>query len=848
MGSSRKLKDPKSQLQSEQTVIAEQKSAKNGMWRDIPASTIPKDGVAYAKNVLLKSEFVAEGRTGCPLYSDLDLPYLPGYNGYTAYKTGSIITKTAGPDFTASLLGSYFVINGIHYEILSIIDGNNIVTGTDNDDIGTYAGCWIRAKVWGLKVHSISKKIVIHIDTRVFVSDNALTAWTQIYPISTERPTESRSLIHLLDDNYAILSNNNGHFKLNLTATNPYYFKLNSAVPTVPTENFPVDGKATETLTYGRRYLYSRSRIINTNYYNNRESVGALIESDSGTNKIDSGGIDYGTVFSELAVGDESETYGVLDCGTGDGVGDFFQDQITRWKTLDEGSWVANMNGEGPHSFVGNFTQCETLDDIRLVMENAMKSLWPNVTVKIRVNPLNNRKYFRITTGKIDGSTMDAFLATTIFGQDISDWDPASQCGLFGWATDTFCALSNPPYTTGRLIGQTTNPLVADNKHWTHYSIWGDLNIGKEGTDPITGIGNDPEAFAWIQDYPIIKTLKASVGATGICTASNGYFSIHDIGSFIEFENGALARIESFGVYVPGSYLTQIVNVTPAAVVVSQSCCIGGTSPFTATQAGHLMTIVSGYNLVANDVSKPVFWADGTITYIQEILTATTATMIESATKASQAACCSATQRNFYDILSDDKLRARFKSWPLTQRYFEPLPNSTRLSVNTPGFLVAAGYDSSTIYYSQTGDKWLAGYYNPAYQFINTIKDYIKALELKNSIIIVYCANCRYAIDLNQAYINKLPEYGIQLSMLPIPQWQDSIGIAHQFGVCKIDEDNSLVLTNEPAIKISNVLGFDQTNLTQDKVGNSIKSFASHIITMYNRNAGFLIWASTEES
>ena len=534
MASNKQLKQPKTPPQAETIIKVAQLSGGNGMWADLPPSAIP-DGFAYSLNFHAMSTYLGRGRGGSKLFSSLALPVYGSDNSSTLTKVAAVVTRTTGT-FSYDIAGKYVVINGCHYQILTV-DSTTQITINDVDGLTVTGatGCWIHGKPNFFYFHRITKKYVLGIDSRIFVSDISLASWTLATNYSITTLKESACIINEFGDNYVLISNANGHFKLRLDQTSYYYFQINSGIPNANINNTPSDGKQTNSLTYGRRYTSTYSRLVGDAYYKNRQDTGVLIEQESGsiqTKLVNNSFVDYGTVWTDTVIGDGSETYGILMGGTNTVPINGFSTvamRVQSWKSLrTDGTFTLALNGDAPQIINPDFSNVSTMTDVVTIIQNAIRVYWPQATCEIVINESNKLPQFKITTGEVNGSAVDDYIGSAPYGTDISNIDPTYGSGLLAVAGNTNAIIDNSQgYSTGRTIKY----LRANDRHWTHYSLYGTLNIGPDGTDILTGIGNNPEQFVWIKDVPIMKALKCTTTADGFCIATYGSFSKDDIGS-----------------------------------------------------------------------------------------------------------------------------------------------------------------------------------------------------------------------------------------------------------------------------------------------------------------------------
>jgi len=310
--SKRQLKNPKLQVQGEDLIIWSQDRFDAGTYLDIPASDIPNNSIAQLVNAYSYPQWI-EGRRGSKLYSSTALPTIS--TGYTASKSGTIITRTSGNKFGAADIGRYFVWDdGVNDQIIALIDEDNVavaISETKSSQRGS-----IRGAVYGLSFHEETKKIVLHIDTRIFISDRAVSSWTEAIGLSFMSLCAGKSVMWPMDK-YMIVFNANGIFKVRIDVSSPYYYQINSQVPTKL-----MDGSAsTVTGDFVRRHTYTMSRLLNITSGGDRTTLEGedgspvVIEQESGSTKLNEDNIDYGETLNPLKFGTSVENMGKLTGG-----------------------------------------------------------------------------------------------------------------------------------------------------------------------------------------------------------------------------------------------------------------------------------------------------------------------------------------------------------------------------------------------------------------------------------------------------------------------------------------------------------------------------------------------------
>jgi len=294
----RKDIQPSSDLKNKKIAIYQTDKFDSGVIKDMPASELPNNSLADGKNVNVYPTEI-QGRLGTRLYSDLSIPAITGKTGYLASKTDYRITINQNA-FTSSDISNYFVFPGAtqqHYEIIKIINGYTCETSI----IGNMAptpGCYMRGRLnlWGF--HTVQKKWIFLFKNDVYIGDTALTTLTKAVIVSRESPSNSYSTYCDFDNNYGVLFNSNGIFKINLSVSPAIAFKINTPIPDIAIAQQPYNAN----MNYQYGYIYSVSRIDGNSYFRNRLDQ-VTIETESGINNWDSEKGDYRDVWTRYPIG-----------------------------------------------------------------------------------------------------------------------------------------------------------------------------------------------------------------------------------------------------------------------------------------------------------------------------------------------------------------------------------------------------------------------------------------------------------------------------------------------------------------------------------------------------------------
>ena len=211
-----------------------------------------------------------EGRGGSKVWSNTALPALVGRTGYSLSKSATTVTKTAGTDFAESDVGNYIVYDdGKHERISAFISATQVTVDRSTAHVASTAA-WLHGAVNMVAKHRKNNRIIIQIDTRLFISSSiTIAAWYQVFQAGGTAPANSYSRYDEMGD-YLMVFNANGIFKLDCAPTGDgadpcIYWMINE-----PFVGFSGHTATSPDNDYKYRYMFARTRITGTSYTRNR--------------------------------------------------------------------------------------------------------------------------------------------------------------------------------------------------------------------------------------------------------------------------------------------------------------------------------------------------------------------------------------------------------------------------------------------------------------------------------------------------------------------------------------------------------------------------------------------------
>lgn len=721
-----------------------------------------------------------QGRFGTSTYKETAIPKLPGRDHYTATKSGSTITSDdAG--FTLNDISNYWVWpDGRHDEIVELVSSTQVKT-RDEFDRDRSLNCYMRGKHNGWIFHKQIRKIVAQFGTDFYVADNlGMSSWTRLVGIDPPlAPNNAVSDFDEFDDD-VVCFNSNGLYRLVVDTLIPRFYRFNNNVPSQPVDSIT----QTDELPYGRRYIYTATRMAGETTLRDRGDVGAKIMTEGGPNAVDSEKRDYGEVWTAYKIGDDTKTRGRVE---GDAVTAL--DAVGTWSIVESGTFSISINGRS-HVVWVDFTGVGTMQDVAKRIQSVMKIYWPDSTCVF-----NDDGKFELTSGDVNGSTLESIGAGT-GGTDIA------QSGYMNVVDST---PETEIFARPSTITLLRVPLQDDgtpHECYTHFSIYGTQDVGVNGTDPVTGEGNDPERYVWLHDLRTCAAFYASKETDGMVTAHKGKFEPADVGSPLVWDDGDRDTIAT---YIDETHVT----VSRAPYVEDQkefrAAAIGDGGFTLATQSGDIITragAADGFG--ALKAGSTIHWSSGYRSYVRTVLSPTQVRVWDTGTRVLQGVTWQPLYRNFNDRIDDDTVRNRIKFLSMKNRLWEKIPSGNMGRV-MPGWMFVATRSTKKFYYSQlpTEYQYLAGYYFAGYQFNEDVNDSMQSIQEFQDRIVIYCAKSVYAGATNTSTPFSIPTTGQFINVLNGMQPQEAhIGILDWGSIVDIDTGKQIVVTSEPGVRV----------------------------------------------
>jgi hypothetical protein len=756
---------------------------------------------------------------------NLRLPPVPGYGDttsteITAWKTGTAITVTAGPDMTADHEGYYFAWYDGTRDLIDDVGSTTALTsrasGTKGDADNPVAKGVIQPPVNGSLPHYGIEALVMHLGRRIYVSERLpLTGWVEVVGIVDQRIGNVRSEIFAYNDD-AILVCGTGVYMLKLSGLTPYYYKMNTSIPSVKITEQAKTGER----TYHHRYTYTGVRIETENVRLDRNDAddGALLHKETGPVKADENSVDYGDRYIEDRIGDGSTTYGKL---TGAELSSPY-DSVDGWNGIDDFE-VGLVINSTTYNISGDLTSAMNLSDVAYYIQMAARVREELAEVEVVVED----GVFVLKTGEGDEVS---YAVAGAGGTDIATH--------LGWTSAAGATVEDALWGTPHSLGDLVLP--ADGIDLTHYGVYRDDVLDEDGDVP---------AYTWVADIPVAKCITASVDASGNLTITQGELETEDEGCTLVGQDGTRLQVSSA---TTGSETVTEENGSSyiSGAIGSQSWGIGGGTVFTASQSGTAISIASGLSLASDSHELHlIFWADGGYSVVKSVTDASTGVAMTSATHASQAAMILPTRRKFNDTVSHtDIVKGRNAAWPLQNRFYEPMADGNAAHL-TDGYLIVGVRGGSKYVYCQSSEAFRIGHHHPALQMDkSTIKDGIQSIRPTSGGVIIRGAVHTYKLSTENPIDVGNPDVGESAFALSTPRIVgEGIGSIGDGGVDSMGNDREILVTAEPAVRVWGGTEYEDVNLAERRIQVSdLQKLKPSYIGVFMRNHGYTLWGVEE--
>ncbi len=835
---SRKRFSPATEQFDERLIVRKQEAFQGGTVSDIAAEDIPYNAVARLVNARGHKNAI-RGRTGVSEWSSMTIPETGSFGAVYDSVAGTL--KNSGSFVVGDVGSTYYGDNGDILFVKEYVSATTMkVKASSGLENTTYTSGKLVPRINAQFFDSLNSVRYFLIGSKVYARIGRESQWIE-YTILGSQPANTTSQMFKLKDKI-VLTNSSGVFMLNGVYDGKYGWKTNDVLPEHKLDMRSPEISATRPSAYNYLYTYTR---LNGNYEEDRNSIDTYTEIETPPLLVEADIVphsgydpevlntDYTTIHTNEPIHSlKKQEWGI-------GVPDF--NTYINWVSLSEDNHNPSIQlvvSGNKQAVYFDFANAESMDDVTGSLQRGLKDYSTGFSVlrKIVHDP---DAVLPIPT---DRNVFVIYHSDPDFIWSISSAETSSP--------DTADLVLNKALisvpsieTMGVTIGEFRYP---ENRHdITHYSAYRTKDIYPYTLDPVDltdpRIGNSSNIYSWVADIPVIDVLGGSIS-----TQAGGWI---------------LDLAEAVGDYLIGSTYT-ISDTTPLTKFKVESkvsdvqyvCSLvqgvlqdyfsstfftGTDTEVTASKVGQDISF-TGYTPVESDIGKPVFWSDGTVSYLSS-----TTTTIDSNTKSSQKAYINPTSRKWYDTMSDNIRDGYAEYLTLKTRFYDKLPQSNLAAYNK-GLLVLALRDYNKIYYTGTSDVTTIGYHHPN-QANDSIEKGIRCLFVVGDVFSCLTTSSTHTINPKQATVIE-DDYGAFYTLMPDAFLVNgSIGAASQFRWAQGEKGDVMVVTNEPAVRF-----FDGTsytaNLADGKIQHTeLQLMNENMLTSYSSTGGIHIWGFRSE-
>lgn len=816
---------PTTEQFDERLIVRKQETFNGGTVSDVEAVDIPSNAVARLVNARGHKNAI-RGRTGAQEWTSLKIPPLKSFGAVYA---GDTLTGTWTPEDVGS---TYYADTGDILFLVEYIDENSIKVEASSELVEqTFTSGDVVPRINAQMFDALNGIRYFLIGTKVYARIGKELEWIE-YFILGDQPTNTTSQMFKFKDKI-LLTNSNGVYMLNSVYDGKYGWKTNDFLPEYKLDLPSPEINATRPSAYNYVYTYAR---LNGNYTEDRNSVATYTELETPPVRVDDDIVPTGnyspevlnTDFATMYVNDPIyDVYKQEFSVYTDGIWGNTYNSHTTWVDLSEDNknptLTISLNGEDNQVFF-DFSIVESMDDVTEALQRGFKDCSAGFWILRKMVDDSNTFAIYHTDQKVEWGLVDT--------------------GSISGATDLIYeniirASSDYEDTMGLTVGKFRYP--ENRKDITHYPLYRSKDIYPQTQDVLDltdpRIGNSSNILSWVADIPAVETIAANVIQNG----GEWYIYMDDpeksiIGSTYQIDEvtpTAKVKVESQLLGNPNVFKVSWVQGVQAAYD-SVSLFTGTDTVFTAEKSDNNIAI-SGYTVTDEDIGKPIFWSDGTISY----LTSTTTTL-DSDIKVSQRAYISPTERSYYDTMSDNIRDGYAYYHTLKTRFYDKLPQSNLASYNK-GLLVLALRDYNKLYYSDTSDLPSIGYNHPN-QVNDSIEKGIRCLLTVKDVFAIFTTTTTHTINPKQSTVLETDFGEFYTAMPDAFLVNGSIGASGQFRWALGEKGDVMIITNEPAVRFFDGTTFT-ANLADGRIQNTeLKLLNDDMLTSYSSIGGIHIW------
>lgn len=872
---------PRSRQQRNGIIKKKRSNFSGGMSKDRDSSKLRSFEMYHMENIV-GFETEAHSRYGTEIFAARRLPFDLAVN-FT--KSGDTVTVDTALDETYESRFFSLPDERKTWTIITVSeDGLTLTVNNSTDDYAVSRRAEIRSKQNATYFDEFRKRLFKLIGTEIYVSEIEenpsfvgggteprflMSEWYRLTLSGTVKPFDSVSSFHKIYDDL-ILINSNGVFRVHIDETldQMYYWKTNEVIPNPESKPADIDRKGN--WDYGRRYIITNSRFRGGNLFGDRTLgfTDNVIEQETPPSRVSEGDKDYTVIYSKTPPG-------AVTMLVGGNIAPFAF-APAYWADFGKQAFRVFIDNKGVEQYAdayADYSFVTKFEDIVSVTKDAISSAF-GFEIEMTMEEDESKKNFvmfsynnEITPSRIVETPAEDIPTDS----EASPLYESTISGLFNMDDNASVIQNRGNVLDGITILDADGNRRSEN--FTHYSIYGTPEISAaEDTTGQLGIFrtvNDPNIYAWIADIPLIKPFvgKFDISDTSKLFVDYRIVSPYDIGSTIYSESGIEVIIEDFdrepksSVITPSSvedynYFYKVTIVSGEDEInladgdeIGFAIGVGDSEDvFSAvTTNGQLIT---SRVFTSNDVGKNVFTSDGTALIIRSVTAGipTVTDIVGNIGDYTIVCGINPTTRNFNDNVDDFILGSRAKNFPLRNRFFDRVPD-TSIGTVSPGFMFLANRGFGEIYYCSTRSLELIGYHNPVAQSDSSIESEITSITEIAGTISVKTEHSTYRMLPIQAFEAGEARFNESYYVIPSPEVTSEVIGCKQFShVKKIDDNNELVFTNEPAVRFYNGDTYSDNvafNMIQDS---HIKKFYRKLIIDYIHDVGILLYGANDST
>jgi len=851
-----------------------------GMIKDIDPIELPVGSVYHLQNAMGFRDSV-KGRKGTELFAERKLPSIK--TNVIASISNGVVTIPDGltKDFVTKIL-----VDNDNYRsfgLKEVVEDSSIL-GTDryttfliSDDEVEYTNYSfdIRGTLNATYYDINEKRLVIFIGNELYITNikksntdiprYTMSEWEKIYRSGDDEPFDSSSSFQLVGETLFLI-NSKGIFRINIDDKNNelYYWKTNGVSPSI--DNKIKEKHRVNIWQYNYRYIMTFSRLQNSGWKKDRTFGldGVILEQESCPSIVVKDKSDFTTYTSIVPPSESNVVVG--------GVIDNSMQESNRWKSYGLNSFSVEITKVDGSTYsipvFVDYTDVESFQDVVYRTQMAINQYSSNIGFSVTGYGKDGARFVLFSKQLTNDDS--SFISGIIQTPESELPEDPSVPGSYIYDNTVYSAFKMTDTDDKEVYKNRRNVLenlsIYDEKEktqysnsFTHYSIYRTMDISANddeyGNLTMLRTVNNPEQYVWVADVPMIKTFEGYIIETNKLVVSQQVIDVFDIGSDVSVVFGGVDY--KFSIVDIGEdeyngekryfYILDKDTADDIGDEHSNIICIIGSTYDNVFYASKIDDkVISTKSFIKKDIGKFLYWGDGTISIIKDVDDGGSAYTVDRLDKENTSCGMNPINRNFNDNISDEILLARARSFPLRTRFWKSLP-STSLGVVTPGFIILASRGFGNVYYGQTGNLYDIGYHHTMQQS-NMIKDGITSLSNIAKTVSVKTNGSTYAFLPTRNYQAGNPKFNESFFMLQDPELiNEHIGTAQDSHCVRIDSNNELVFTNEPAIRFFNGSEYSD-NVSESVIQNKyITKFFKKLILHYNGNMGVYLWGYNED-